>query len=101
MSIRIVFSFWLGLGLLVLGLTLYLWSDTKSFLAKAVPTTGIVLDLEAQDNGESFVPIVGFQTLTGQKLEYHSSVSIGPPAYRVGDKVTVLYDPANLSNVRI
>jgi hypothetical protein len=98
---RIIFSFWLGLGLLFLGLTFYFWSDTQSFLGKAVPTAGTVLQMEAIDDEGSYAPVVGFQTLTGQKIEYHSNTSTNPPAYKVGDKVNVLYDPANSSNVRI
>jgi hypothetical protein len=98
---RIIFFFWLGLGLFVLGLTFYFWSDTQSFLAKAVPTTGTVLQMEESDDGGTYAPVVGFQTLTGQKIEYHSNTSTNPPAYRVGDKVNVLYDPAKSSNVRI
>ena len=62
-------------------------ASTRSFLARARPAAGEVTLLRA---GGSH-PQVRFVTEEGRTVEYAQNGMIG--GYRVGDRVTVLYDP--------
>jgi Protein of unknown function (DUF3592) len=49
----------------------------------------------------SYHPVVQFVTASGQVVQYRDSVGQNPPAYRVGDPVRVLCDPANPQKARL
>jgi hypothetical protein len=66
-------------------------------------TTGSVVDLQYEHDGNSggYNPVIEFRTADGQQVRAVSSAAGDPPPARVGDKVPVLYDPANPSVVEI
>lgn len=66
-------------------------------------TTGTVIDLDvssSDDGGDTYAPIVEY-TVGGQTYSFNTRNYSGPPAYHIGQQVTVLYDPANPKTVRI
>jgi Protein of unknown function (DUF3592) len=86
----------LGGLLLLLGLTPYLYVRQKKFLRKAVEVTGVVVDFRAGSSGGGGTmhhPVVEFRTEDGEVVEFASPYGQNPPAYRVGQRVPVLYDP--------
>jgi hypothetical protein len=90
-----------GAGLLLLGGHLY--RRTEAFLAKAVHAPGVVVDLErrhSSDGADTFAPVVEFEH-EGRRFRFADSVSSRPASYRAGDRVGVLYDPANPRDARI
>src|SRR6266511_5226010 len=82
-------------GLLLLGLALALYFRQRRFLRRAREATGVVVTL-TQSPGEGGTlthPVVEFHTADGEVREFESPVGQSPPAYRVGQRVPVLYDP--------
>ena len=60
-------------------------------------TQGEVVNLaeNCDDDGCTYSPVVRFQTEDGQNTSFQSSYSSSPPAYDIGEKVTVIYSPDN------
>jgi hypothetical protein len=89
--------------LIPIGLLLFVaaaWSvwSTKSWLAHTLEVEGVVVELvrmrDSEDKGYVFSPIVRFETADGGTHEFQSGLRTYPPAYRTGEVVSVVYDPA-------
>ncbi len=59
------------------------------------PGRVVALDESCDDSGCAYAPEVTFQTGDGIASTYYSTYYSGPPAYDVGQSVTVIYDPQN------
>lgn len=57
------------------------------------PGEVISLSTNCDDEGCAYAPVVSFKTRDGNKVTFESSFSSNPPAYEVGEKVTVFYPP--------
>ncbi len=69
-----------------------LWFYTNRFTREGVRTTGTVIELVGS---KSKAPVVEFETAAGDRQTYASQVYSSPPAYNIGEKVTLWYDPKN------
>ena len=60
-------------------------------------TQGQVVGLSEQcdDDGCAYAPVVSFKTRDGTETYYRSNYFSSPPAYDVGERVTVIFDPEN------
>jgi uncharacterized protein DUF3592 len=67
-------------------------------------TTGVVIRMEESSSGESgccvYSPVVEFNA-NGQTYSFEGDNASDPPAYRVGEEVPVLYDPARPETAQI
>jgi hypothetical protein len=91
--------------------------DSRRFVATAVATNGVVVDVagvvqRTQKRGPDgdwyyqdvtvFHPVVRFVTAGGREVRFQASEGSGDPfAYGVGDTIRVLYDPANPQAARL
>ena len=102
--VSVLFSI-IGVGMLV-G-SLFILSNTRSFIARAAEAPGKVIDLDRSRSSSSsgssttYRPVVEFTTATGKHIEFVSSVGSSPPSHSVGEAVTVLYNPADPYSARI
>lgn len=64
---------------------------------------GMVVGLQENydSDGSTYAPVVQFRTNSGQSIEFVSSYSSSPPAYNLGESVTVVYPPDNPKNAII
>lgn len=86
----------LATGLLLLAGALHQTSVTTTWLKRAVEVDGTVVRMlrhTDKDGDVTFKPIVRFSTADGKTVEFHSSFSSNPPAYRIGQSVPVVYLP--------
>lgn len=104
---RIAWVFLLiGLGLLAGGG--YAASRTVAFLGTAASVEGTVVELVESVSRDSdghrsrtYRPTVEFQLGSGETRTFTSSMGSSPPAYDVGERVTVLYDPQDPGDARL
>ena len=91
------------IGILLLALSFFFEQKTTAFIAKAVKADGVVSDMvrSYSNRSYSYAPVVRFVARDGKKIEFKSSVSSNPPSYRIGQKVTVFYDPENPQTAKI
>jgi hypothetical protein len=100
--ISVLFS---TIGLGMLAVSVFIFSNTSSFIGRAVEADGEVIDLDRSRSSSSssttYRPVVAFTTATGKRVEFTSSVGSSPPSHRVGERVKVLYQPADPQSARL
>jgi hypothetical protein len=103
--ISVAFSV-IGLGML--GGSFFIFSSTSRFIAGATEAEGKVIALDRSQSSSSsgsssttYRPVVQFTSGTGKRIEVTSNVGSNPPSHRVGETVTVLYDPGDPYSARI
>lgn len=72
--------------------------------AKGGQAPGYVIDIvEMRDGSDvaTYRPIVRFTDNDGRLRQFGSDVSSNPPGYAIGERVTVIYDPADPSDAMI
>lgn len=100
-------------GLVLLLGSLVVCTQTASFVGRAARAQGIVTGLVRVQSSDyysstthtyrtryAWAPVVRFQH-DGQLTEFSNSVASSPPAYHVGETVTVLYLESNPYQARI
>ncbi len=87
---------WLAAGLAVAFLAIAGYAARRQLLAAGARAEGTVIRLEAAGGPQPVLcPVVAFTTAAGERIELRSGACARPPAYQVGEKVVVDYDPAD------
>jgi hypothetical protein len=70
-----------------------------------VKTIGTVIEMDESDSGEGgccvYSPVIEFVANNDQTYTFEGDNASDPPAYEVGEEVSVLYDPANPDTAQI
>ena len=92
-----------AVGACLLTAAFIVYGNAQSFASSAESAEGVVVDLAytSSSSGSSVAPVVRFLTPEAEEIVFQSSVSSNPPAYDIGEKVNVLYDPADPSDATI
>ena len=67
-------------------------------LAISKKAEGVVIAMKEDHSDSDTVfryPVVKFTAVSGTEFEIHASVRTEPPRHKVGDRVTIAYDPAD------
>ena len=99
----------MGLVFLLAGIGLTAWGylniKNKIEGTNFVKTEGVVLRMrevpETQENGITYAPVIKFTDRAGNEHTFESTVSSDPPAYKVGEKVELLYPEGKPDDVFI
>ncbi|MCL6266506.1 DUF3592 domain-containing protein [Flagellimonas myxillae] len=98
---------WLYASFLFIGLALaYVavqqYQKTQKLLLEGIRTTAVVTQLltNYDSDGDTYTPIFEFKDRSNKVQTYKSPISSSPPAYRVGDKVKIIYDRKDSSVVK-
>lgn len=81
-----------GVGLILLASWFFM--DERRFIAAATRTTGTVVEVipESDSDGDThYFPRISFTAANGDSVTFRSRTGRNPPAYAVGDTVTVYY----------
>jgi hypothetical protein len=91
------------IGLLLISISIWLFSDSYSFTQNAEWVVGKVIDFQEKrsDQNYTYAPIVSFETTNNDVIKFISSTSSNPPSYKVGEIVNVLYIPSNPHKAKI
>jgi hypothetical protein len=101
---RAILGVFLGVALLMLGITVFSAVRISGSVARELAAAGRVVDVIGQaGSGDTtyYYPIVEFTTADETRQTVQVGPGSSPPAYRVGDAVTVRYDPARPESARI
>jgi hypothetical protein len=80
-----------GLAFFAIGSGLTLRQRTLESQGIEAPGSVVSLQENCDSDGCTYSPEVQFITATGQRVEFVSTYSSSPPAYDVGENVTVVY----------
>jgi hypothetical protein len=99
-----VISLLSSFAFLALGASCY--NRAAHFKKTAVKALGTVIELKEDSSGGAqshtvYYPIIRFVDKAGQEHTLYSSSGSYPPAYEVGEHVSVLYDPANPKEAKV
>lgn len=89
-------------GALLVGAFLW-YQSTLTFLDEALEVPGVVIDLVYSRSGDSssYYPVVQFEDVSGQLIEFQSSSGRNPAPYSRGEHVSVFYLPGEPESARI
>ncbi|MEX0287847.1 MAG: DUF3592 domain-containing protein [Flavobacteriaceae bacterium] len=95
-------------GLLFMGLTLvsfaiYQYNKTQRLLTSGIRTTATVVELieVSDDDGVTYKPVFEFTDRNKIKQRFKSDVSSKPAAYRLQQRVKIVYNPIDLSEIKV
>ena len=90
-------------SLVFLGIAGWLFYQQKSLENRGMTTTGTVTRLVAStdSDGTTYAPVFEFKTQGGRTFEIQSDSYSSPPAYEVGQRVTIIYDPEKPATAQI
>lgn len=91
------------IGICLLIASFFVQQKTRSFLATANKTNGVVIDLARthSSHGTTYAPVVRFTSEDGTKIQFTSSAGSNPPSYSKGQKVDVFYNQTNPYDAKI
>ncbi|MBN7771627.1 DUF3592 domain-containing protein [Marinobacter daepoensis] len=91
----------IGAGLLVGAFMSY--NSTASFIERSTEAWGTVVDLERSRSSDSttYYPVVVFEDVMGQQIEFRSRSGSNPPAFSRGETVSVFYESSEPESARI
>lgn len=78
------------------------FSKTSILLNKGIQTLAIVKDyhVSSGENGPMYAPIFEFKDRSQNIQIFESGINSSPPAYKIGDKVKIIYNPLKVDNVK-
>jgi len=93
----------LAIGLLIGAVVVYVRQGRQ--LADRVSVQGTVTGLERTvtkpGSAGVYCPVVEFQAPDGQTIRFQSAFGTMPASHKIGQSVTVLYNPANLQDAEV
>jgi hypothetical protein len=94
---RTLGGWFLAIGVVIAIAGVFSYVSTRRFIDRAARAAGTVVrvleEADSGDGGTLFRPVVQFRTLAGAMVEFRSNFRSKPAGYRLGDAVTVLYEP--------
>jgi len=84
-------------GFIFSGIAAWMFYQQYSLEQTGIRVEGVVTGMvESSDNdGTTYAPIVQFSTPGGRTYEFQSDTYSSPPQYEIGERVSVLYPPAD------
>jgi hypothetical protein len=101
---RAILFVFLGVALLMLAITVYSAVVIGRNVAREMSAPARVVEIVGQigsDGGTFYYPLVEFTAADESRQIVQVGPGSRPPAYRVGDEVTLRYDPAQPAEARI
>ncbi|WP_158618011.1 DUF3592 domain-containing protein [Chitinophaga lutea] len=90
-------------GILLLVASCFTLNHSLTLLRSGEKAVGTVIMLEksTDTDNESVTPIFRFTTRSNEEYTFGHIVSTDPPAWDIGEKGTIIYDPANPSQAKL
>ena len=94
-----------SVGALLAVIAAYFFISTRTFMSTAQEVKGKVIQMvyrgTSSSSGGGYSPVYQFKTIEGKEIVVTDNLSSNPPAFKEGQSIDVLYDPANPQKARI
>ncbi len=101
----IQYLYWalLVVGFVAFFFAIKMYNDTNELLKIGIKTKAVVKDLieVSGDDGPMYKPVFEYEDRSNTTKEFKSEVSSRPPAYKIGEKVEIVYDPKDVDEVKV
>ena len=101
---RVLFLLFLGIAVLMLVIAAWTGISTSRRIAAEQSALAQVIEMTERKDSQGnafYYPVVSFDLPDGGRQKVQLAEGTWPPQHRVGDLVTVLYQPANPADARI
>lgn len=90
-------------GMVLLYFAMRSYNNTADLLSTGIKTTAIVVEMitVSGSDGSTYKPVFEFTDRGNGIRRYKSDVSSSPPAYKVGEKVKIIYDKNDDDEVKV
>ncbi|MDF2515318.1 MAG: Protein of uncharacterized function [Sphingobacterium sp.] len=91
----------IGLALLILGVVSF--SQARRLMTNGLPVQATVVEnipSRDREGGTMYTPLIEY-TIDGSVRSFSPTARSNPPAYAIGEKVSLIYDPDNGKDIRI
>jgi hypothetical protein len=97
--------FFMLISFILIGWGIYSYKDKTENFATYKKTEGTVIRLrevpETENTGITYAPVIKYKDASGKEYTYESKHSSDPPDFNVGEKVQLIYDPADPEEVYV
>lgn len=97
--------FFMFISFILIGWGIYSYKDKTENFAGYKKTEGTVMRMrevpETDNSGVTYAPVINYKDGAGKEFTYESKHSSDPPDYKVGEKVQLIYDPADPKEVYV
>ncbi len=97
--------FFMLISFILIGWGIYSYKDKTENFASYKKTEGTVIRMrevpDSEHAGITYAPVIKYKDALGKEFTYESKHSSDPPAYDIGEKVWLIYDPADPKEVYI
>ncbi len=100
---KMIYSILLTTGIIFLILSFIVFRNSLSLIKNGYKATAIVIDLQniLSNNTSDLTPIFKFTTTTGQEIIFKGFGASSPPAFNIGEKVNIIYNPDNPNEAKV
>ena len=96
----VLLFFTVGAIFAIISFTIY--RNSRNLIENGIETKGTVIDLHRLKPREyPLAPSIRYFKRDGTEHVFHSSEARNPPAYQIGEEVTLYYDPNDPNNVHL
>ncbi|MFS4446305.1 DUF3592 domain-containing protein [Maribacter sp. 2307UL18-2] len=83
-----------AVGMVLLYFAMRSYNNTRDLLSTGIKTAATVVDMITvhDSDGSTYKPVFEFTDRQQKLRRYRSEVSSRPPAYKIGEKVKIVYD---------
>ncbi|TMM58799.1 DUF3592 domain-containing protein [Maribacter algarum] len=89
-------------GMVSLYFAMRSYNNTRDLLSTGIKTTATVVEMitVSGSDGSTYKPVFEFADRQQEVRRYESDISSNPPAYKVGEKVKIVYDEKDDDEVK-
>ena len=90
-------------GIIMLSISVLFLSKSVRFVKSGIQTKGTVVEMIVHEDsdGDTYSPVFEFTDIHNNMIRYSYNGSSAPPAWKLGDEATLVYNPDNTSEVKI
>ena len=98
-----LYGAFLFISLILIYFANYYYLKTKKLVESGVKTTAKVVEMipVSGDNGYTYKPVFEFYDKSGELQTFKSNVSSSPPAYTVDQKIKIIFNANDISEVKV
>ena len=97
--------FFMLISVILFGWGIYSYMDKSANFVNYKKSEGTVIRMRevppTDNSGETYAPVIKYKDASGKEYTYESKHSSDPPDYKVGEKVQLIYDPADPEEVYV
>lgn len=99
MKFKMLYTFLFLISIVLIHFAVKNYNKTKALLNEGVKTRATVVDMIKstshsvgnETDGSSFTPVFEYVHYSGKQISFQSTISSNPPAYKIGEKVVLIY----------